>query len=223
MQSKGLRIFTIIFALITLGELVSSNTASYSNLHYFFKPAIVLSLIIYFWSQSKALPSILRNLIVCALLLSVIGDILLMFVDQSPNYFLFGLIAFLTAHIFYVLAFIRQRNKKIKPVGFMILLVIYAIGLFYVMLDGLHDMLIPVGIYMLVILSMATLAYCRKGTVSRCGYFYVLIGAIFFLVSDSILALNKFYQPQVYASISIMLTYALAQYFIVIGMLSHKR
>ena len=125
-------------------------------------------------------------------------------------------------YIFYVLVFIRQRNKKIKPVGFMILLVIYASGLFYVMLDGLHEMLIPVGIYMIVILSMATLAYCRKGIVSRLGYFYVLIGAIFFLVSDSILALNKFYQPQVYASISIMLTYALAQYFIVIGMLSHK-
>ncbi|MBO6607136.1 lysoplasmalogenase [Psychroserpens sp.] len=222
MQSKALKLFSIIFVLITTGELITANSSSFYELHYIFKPAIITSLIFYFWSRSKSINSGLRVLIFLALLCSVIGDVLLMFVEKSPNYFLFGLISFLIAHVLYVLAFNKQRNKKINPLGFTTLLFIYAVGLFYLLYNGLNEMLIPVVIYMLVILSMATTAYTRKGSVNRMSYILVLVGAILFLVSDSILALNKFYQPQIYANISIMLTYALAQYFIIIGMLNQN-
>lgn len=222
MQSKALKIFTIVFAVITLGELISSNYNGYEYLHYYFKPAIVTSLMLFFWSQSKKIKKGLRMLFTFALVFSLIGDILLMFVDRSTNFFLCGLVSFLIAHLIYVLGFGKQRNKTVKPLGFIVFLLIYAAGLFYLLLDGLKEMLIPVVIYMLVILSMATMAYLRKGMVSNRSYYLVLIGAILFLVSDSILALNKFYEPQLYSSISIMLTYALAQYFIVIGILKES-
>ncbi len=223
MQSKALKYFTIIFVLITLGELVSSNHSEYAFLHYYFKPAIVTSLILFFWSQTKYLNKGLRTLVSLALVFSLIGDILLMFVERSPNFFLFGLVSFLMAHIIYVIGFSKQRNKTLRPFGIIVLLLVYASGLFYLLKSGLNEMLIPVIAYMLVILSMATMAYLRKGKVSNLSYYLVLIGAIFFLVSDSILALNKFYEPQLYSSISIMLTYALAQYFIVVGILKDSQ
>jgi uncharacterized membrane protein YhhN len=47
----------------------------------------------------------------------------------------------------------------------------------------------------------------------------VLIGALLFIASDSILAFNKFYQPIPYASLLIMVTYLAAQYGIVWGIL----
>ena len=80
-------------------------------------------------------------------------------------------------------------------------------------------MLIPVMIYMIVILAMATSAFVRKGIVNKYSYNFVFIGAIFFMISDSILALNKFYEAIPLANILIMTTYALAQYLIVIGIL----
>ena len=46
---------------------------------------------------------------------------------------------------------------------------------------------------------------------------YYLLGATAFVLSDSLLAVNKFYQPFAYAGIFIMLTYCAAQYFIVRG------
>ena len=70
---------------------------------------------------------------------------------------------------------------------------------------------------MLVILSMATAAFLRQGRVSKLSYRLVFFGAIMFMVSDSILALNKFYQPLPYSNIWIMFTYAIAQYVIIIG------
>ena len=222
MQPKGFKIFTAVFSLILIGELITGQYNDYSYLHCYFKPAIVLSLMVYFWRHSATLDGKFRVLIMLALLLSVFGDTLLMFVNKFSNFFLYGLISFLIAHVFYVLAFNSQRNKKINPVGFILLLLIYTSGLFNVLKEGLETMLIPVILYMLVILSMAIMAYLRKGIVNRASYTMVLIGAILFLVSDSILALDKFYEPQIYANITIMLTYAFAQFFIVIGILKHQ-
>ena len=83
-------------------------------------------------------------------------------------------------------------------------------------------MLIPVIVYMLAILSMSTSAFLRKDKVNILSYGLVFLGAIFFMISDSILALNKFHQPIPWSNISIMVTYAMAQYLIVIGVLKLK-
>lgn len=211
--------FSIVYSLIVIAELITGSSEDLMSLHYVFKPAILISLLIFFLLKSNTLEKPLRLIIVFALVLSLVGDILLMFVDTSPNYFLFGLVAFLLAHVMYVIAFLKHRNKNRNPLGFMVFLIIYAAGLFYLLKDGLNDMLIPVIIYMLVILSMSTAAFLRKGNVPKMSYVLVFLGALFFMISDSILALNKFYEPLAFSNISIMLTYALAQYLIIIGIL----
>ena len=83
-------------------------------------------------------------------------------------------------------------------------------------------MLIPVLFYMLTILTMSTAAYLRKGSVHKISYNLVLLGAVLFMVSDSILALNKFYKPLAFSHVSIMFTYAIAQLCIVLGMLKQR-
>jgi uncharacterized membrane protein YhhN len=47
----------------------------------------------------------------------------------------------------------------------------------------------------------------------------ILIGAIFFVTSDSLLAINKFYNPIQSANFLIMFTYIVAQYLITFGTL----
>lgn len=211
--------FTIVFSCIVLLELICESIEHLNYFRYITKPAIVTSLIIYFLANNKHLNKNTRYIILGALLGSLIGDILLMFVHLSATFFITGLIAFLCAHSMYIIAFLKKRNLQIKPYKFMVLLIVYSGGLFYLLKDGLGNMLVPVVVYMAIILSMATTALLRKNSVSKSSFLFVFIGAICFLLSDSILAVNKFYNPFPLAGISIMLTYALAQYFIVLGII----
>ena len=101
----------------------------------------------------------------------------------------------------------------------LLLLIVYGIGMFYGLKDGLGEMLIPVLIYMLVILTMAITAFWRNNSVGKWSYVLVFFGALFFMMSDSLLAINKFHTTLPLSNVSIMLTYALAQFFIVSGIL----
>jgi uncharacterized membrane protein YhhN len=222
MLTKTEKYFSLVFFLIVIAELICDSYEGLTQFHYFTKPAIVIALLIFFWKQSRELNKSLRNSVVIALIFSVLGDILLLFVDVNPNYFMLGLVAFLLAHLMYVLAFLKHRNKTKKPFVFIVFLLVFASGLFYFLKDDLNAMLIPVIVYMAVILTMATTAFLRQGCVSTLSYNLVCIGALIFMLSDSILALNKFYQPLPLSNISIMTTYALAHYFIVIGILNHN-
>jgi uncharacterized membrane protein YhhN len=217
MLTTSERSFSIIFFVILIAELICGSIDSLSQLHYITKPAIVISLIVFFWKESHSVSKSIRNLTLMALVFSLLGDVLLMFVEQSPNYFMFGLVAFLLAHVMYILVFLKYRNAYKKPIGFIILMTIYAIGLFYFLRNGLGEMHVPVLIYMTVILTMSITAFLREGRVPKMSYHFVFLGAVLFMVSDSLLALNKFYEVLPLANIIIMLTYALAQYFIVIG------
>lgn len=211
--------FSILFFIIVLLELISGSSETLKYSHYLAKPAIVMSLLFLFVNTGKNLPKSLRTKTTIALIFALLGDILLMFVDVSPHFFTIGLVAFLIAHVFYILVFLKHKNSTLSPVRLIIPLLIYAAFLFYLLKDGLGAMLVPVIIYMLIILTMTTSAYLRKNSVNILSYKLVFQGAILFMISDSILAINKFYQPLILSNISIMITYALAQYLIVLGIL----
>ena len=214
--------FVIVFAIIVLAEIFLMNIESVSSLHYFTKPLIVGSLIAYFIPNSKHLNKSTKNLTLLALIFSVIGDMFLMYTDESPNYFTSGLVAFLLAHIMYILVFLKKRNPKVKPYGFIALIILYGSILFYVLKNGLGNMLIPVLVYMLVILIMATTAFWRKGNVNKQSFYLVFIGALFFIFSDSLIALDKFYIPITLARTGIIITYAFAQLLIVSGIIKQQ-
>ncbi len=217
--SKSEKTFTLIFSIIVLLELITGNIESLSQLHYYTKPLILISLILFFWDQSHNFSKSIRNITLLALLFSLTGDILLMFVGKTANFFIGGLIAFLLAHVMYILTFLKKLNKSLNPLPIIIILLIYAIGIFYIIKDGLSDMQIPVLLYLTVILTMVAMALFRKGKVPNVSYNLVFIGALFFMISDSVLAINKFYQFFASSGLIIMFTYTLAQYLIVMGIL----
>lgn len=220
--SKDEKSFTIVFCVIVLAELISGNIESLSQIHYITKPLILVSLIIFFGKHSKALDVKTKSILLFALAFSLLGDILLMFVDIAANFFIGGLVAFLLAHIMYILIFLKQREQhRVKP-AFIAIVLLYAGGLFYILYPGLGDMLIPVIVYMTAILIMVVSASLRKKSISNNNYNLVFIGALFFMISDSILAVNKFHHPVPLSGILIMTTYATAQYLIVMGMLKQK-
>jgi len=215
--------FTALFFVIVIVELFSSTIRVLSGLHNIAKPLIVSSLLLFFFLNGTHLTSKTRKFTILALSFSLAGDVLIMFDDISINYFLAGLISFLLAHIMYIYVFLNKRNNKIKPIIFTSLLVLYAIGFIYIIKDGLESMLIPIIIYMLAILVMAISASLRKNSVSNISYVLVLSGALLFIISDSFIAINKFYTEVSGEHLIIMSTYALAQYCIVMGILQQNK
>ena len=139
-----------------------------------------------------------------ALLFSVIGDLLLEF---NTSMFVFGLIAFLLAHIAYTTAFLK-RSRKLMAIPF-VLLMGYGAVVYWLLYPGLGKMALPVLIYIVVILimswrSMAQNDYDKKAV-------FAVAGSLLFVVSDSLIAFNKFYVEIQYAHYLIMISYWAAQ------------
>ncbi|MCF7569241.1 lysoplasmalogenase [Sabulilitoribacter arenilitoris] len=217
MLSKKEKIFALIFSIIVIAELICVSFKSLTTYHYFTKPLILLSLILFFLKYCKHLDAKTKWLTLLALTFSLFGDVLLMFDTISVTFLASGLVAFLIAHIMYILIFLKHKNNSKNIFYFSVFLLIYATTLFYFLKDGVGDLLLPVVVYMLVILLMAITAFYREGSVPKNSFILVFLGALFFITSDSLLALNKFYSPLPFSNISIMFTYSIAQLFIVFG------
>ena len=84
--------------------------------------------------------------------------------------------------------------------------------------DGIR---IPVAIYALAITAMGMLAAFRWGRTFQRSFVLVFSGSLFFILSDSLLAIDRFLAPFEASSWVVILTYAVAQLLIVLGILSH--
>jgi uncharacterized membrane protein YhhN len=69
---------------------------------------------------------------------------------------------------------------------------------------------------------MSMMALNRKGRVAQASYSLVFFGSILFLISDSMIALNKFFMEFALAGFWIMITYISAQYLIMRGLILEK-
>lgn len=183
------------------------------------KPLVVIALIIYFLSATAGITNGLKKLITSALVFSWLGDVMLMFESADKNFFLFGLVAFLTAHVFYIASFKKIITGEKVRLKWLLLLpvLIYYGGLMYLLNSHLGDMLWAVRVYGFVISTMFLLAMHALFIKNKIAGNLIMLGALLFVTSDSVLAINKFYQSFELAGILTMLTYGLAQLLIVLG------
>ena len=213
-KNAGLYLFVLsLFA--DLAGVYSKN----ETLEYVAKPLVVITLIFYFFSATSGFKSNLIKMIFAALVFSWIGDVMLMFESMNGNFFIFGLIAFLIAHVFYIFFFSKIKNDdqvKLK-VGLVILVAVYYSGLMYLLYNYLGGMKIPVMVYGIIISTMFLLAIHMLFIKNKRAGRWMMLGALLFISSDSILAINKFYNSFESAGIFIMLTYGFAQLLITLG------
>lgn len=139
------------------------------------------------------------SLILMGLLFSLIGDVLLIPQD-NPRAFLFGLVAFLLAHVTYIAGFLYaqsslalERNTTAEVITAAALLFVAAATYAYLH-PALGKMRLPVIAYSIVISLMVHRAFAIAWVHPGPGPLPVLlaVGALLFFVSDVILAINKF-------------------------------
>lgn len=208
----------LLFLIVLAGDITGVQLDN-SLLQKIFKPLIMPVLIGYFDSRIKDITKGLAKWILLALFFSLTGDVLLMFQAKKEIFFLLGLAAFLIAHIFYIVFFhhVRVReNVKGNP-WLLVIVVVYYAALTSWLAPYLGDMKFPVRIYGIIISFMFMLAMHMLSIRNKMAGKWMMWGALLFVISDSVLAINKFYQPFEQAGVIIMLTYGLAQLFIVKG------
>ncbi len=159
------------------------------------------------------------NLILsAALALSCLGDI---YLDLGSQYFSHGLRAFLFAHFAYILLFVRNWPRPLRPTGGQMILsaivLVYSLLLSNWLSPDLGAQAIPVMVYICTITVM-TVSAILAGFSKR----FVWIGAMLFMLSDSMIAAGRFKTPVLLADYLVWATYYLGQYCIAIGFLREK-
>ena len=206
------------FYLITAAAVLIAILLKVPMLYLVAKPLLMITLLTYFISASKGYPG-WRVLVVLALMFSWGGDVFLMMDDM----FVAGLASFLVAHIFYIIAYQKTgaAKGKIKPLD-LAAFALYGIALIWILYPGLGDMVVPVMAYALVLLTMGVWAHKRRGATVIASFRYVSAGVILFVISDSLIAVNKFAFDVPAERLLVMSTYMAAQFLIVQGLLKHK-
>lgn len=156
------------------------------------------------------------KLIMLGLILSLIGDVLLAKIFDK---FLFGLISFLLAQVVYIFAFLR-KSKRLALAESIPFYAYGAILFFFLQTYIPQEMKIPVAAYTAVITTMLWRSFVQNKSGKYASYAFY--GALLFVISDTFIAISRFYQVFNYYREAIILTYWAAQYLIFLSANSRK-
>ena len=152
-------------------------------------------------------------LLIAALVFSLAGDVFLML---PGNYFIPGLASFLVAHVFYIALF-RQGQGWFPSKRALVAVLAVGAAMYSIVWGGLGDPVLKIAVaaYVSVISLMAAQAIGRATVQGDAAARWVALGACIFMVSDSLIAINKFVTPVALSSLWILATYYCAQILIV--------
>ena len=200
---------------------VASND---ERLEYAAKPAVLALLT----AAAALLPGAHTDLVdrkwcfVAALAFCLLGDVMLML---PRDLFVAGLLAFLVGHLLFIVGLLQPPSPPgtppfaFSPSGLVVAsIAALAVGAVPATLifrslrqDGAAALIGPVAVYLVAILTMAVLA-------ANVGVPAAAVGAAFFVVSDTVLALNRFVRPLLHGDVAVHVTYHLAQVLLVLSL-----
>jgi uncharacterized membrane protein YhhN len=204
-------IILTLLAAVSASATMVAETVGRKKIVYVFKPAATISLIILALLRPGAeLPGLYKAFLLAGLIASLAGDVFLMLKDSL---FIAGLASFLVAQLLYIRAFLTVTPARVDFLSVLPLL-LFAMFMMAILFPHLGKLKIPVAVYVLVITVMAGLAVDRYVVAGGTLAFRACLGAILFLISDAILAINRFAKKIPYGRALNLLTYFVAQWFL---------
>jgi len=152
------------------------------------------------------------KLLFVSLLLCAAGDVALEL--EAGKYFVIGLGLFLIAQIMFIATFSRDFKMQRSRIPIIVVFAVYGLVIALTLTPSLGEMAIPVYCYLVAIILMGIFAALR-GAKNK----FTLYGAASFIISDSIIAINKFVVRVPAVDYIVMITYYLALFLIVCGFL----
>lgn len=192
----------------------ASATLGLQQVYFVFKPLTMLIAIVYVAFRAARAGGIARfdTLLMAALAASLVGDVFLML---PGNYFIPGLAAFLVGHLFYTtlfrqsLAWFPSRLAVVATLG-------YGVAIYAWLWPGLKGPVLTVAVaaYVSVIALMTAQAIGRATVQGNAAAMAVAVGACVFMLSDSLIAIDRFVQALPQARLWVLSSYYLAQILI---------
>ena len=193
----------VVLLCIGILALTAIIFESYNTLIYGISKGLTTPLVILMAVKNSS--CLLNKIIVAGLLFCLFGDLLLL----NQDYFVFGLISFFLAHALFLIGLLRHYNSKQK---LWIYFIFWSLGaiIFYSLYPNLKALTYPVLAYVFIISSMSAQA-ARAYILYRNNKTALLFaGALFFMLSDTVLAYSKFVHTYKFSSVLILSTYWIA-------------
>ena len=200
---------TALFFIAAVADVYAIITGN-ETLETYAKPLLLTLLaVVYLVSANKPVFWYVLGMFFC-----FVGDVLLMF--KGANFFMYGLAAFLLGHIVYIKITVGflPKDLTVKMITSAFPFVVFFGVLMYLIYPNLGEMLLPVLVYGVTISTFGSVAFLNYRGEKSTENLWLFIGAIIFILSDSLIALNKFYEPNELYGVTIMVTYILAQFLI---------
>lgn len=180
---------------------------------YVFKPLTTVLILALALAAPDAVSEPYRALVAAGLVFSLAGDVFLML---PRDRFVAGLASFLVAHLFYVAAFAPRPPTFAAP-GALLVLASCGVGLLRALWDDLGKLRGPVVVYAAALLAMAWQAAERWMGLQTVPALLAAIGAGLFVVSDSVLAWERFAARHRYGQVVVLSAYFAAQWLIALS------
>lgn len=204
---------TLLLLIAVSAALTIRGKYRSQKLLFVFKPLTIGLVIGLAWMVGEESPDRYFWLVLLGLLFSAAGDVFLML---PRDRFIAGLASFLVAHLLYIAAFSAAAGFWATPWLALPYLLGAGLMLLY-LLPHAGNLTVPVVVYALVIATMGWQAtghwLALRDSASLCA----MIGAMLFLVSDAVLATNRFAKPFISAELALLSTYFAAQTLIALS------
>ena len=155
---------------------------------YLFKPITMLLILLIALSGLRGPASVHGSAIIVGLSFCLAGDVLLMLPSDR---FVAGLASFLVGHLAYTVAFTADSGFSFS-LRSLLPLALYGAAIYTLLAPNLGKMRLPVLAYVSVILIMGWQGWERWNGVGASGDLLAFLGALLFIFSDSVLALDRF-------------------------------
>ena len=220
-QKWGTTVYILILSMHLYAQVLGE---AFSSFQFLTKALLLPTLIIFLLAQDgfAKFPNI-KWYVIIGLFGSFMGDVLLTY----PDYFIFGMVAFMTTHIFNILFFnslnglSEKKSNKFKIIAF--LLGSFCWFIYFQLKGAMGGLIYPVLVYMILICAAALMAIHAGGNLKGAliSKLFWFPGMLFFISSDAVLAFNKFdwsiHHPIKNIGLVTMITYGIAQLLLVKG------
>lgn len=201
----------ILFSIIHCAAI----SANQQKVSAYTKPLLMPQLLAYYLLASRG-PELI---VTAALAAGFLGDVFLMF---QGGFLIFGILAFCAGHLFYIAAFLhRLGSVEMQPWLILPALIFVTYGALVYSRLKQHIRITKAALipYIAVLLTMGFSAFAYFINSVSIGSIAVFLGAIFFILSDSLLSFDLFIKQKKWRTVAVMATYTLAQGLLTTGLI----
>lgn len=213
--------FFIFFTLATFLTSILSIYYTYKKHKlavYITKPLVMIWILSLAIVSAPVISTTYKYLMILALFCSLVGDVFLMLTSDK---FFEGLVSFLFAHFCFIAAFIAQYPPELNALLYSVPFFVYGGIMLKILYPDIHPKLrIPVIFYMTALLSMGWLAFYRFCFTQDLSSLLAFYGALFFIISDSVLGFDRFKLSFKPAKFIVFTTYFFSQWLMALSIYS---